>query len=618
MHTPQDFSDRVVDSAAEGQGATLFIANRGEIALRIIRTASAMGYRTAVMHVPEEAEAPYVQFADAAVETTSVHQGGTAPFLTVETVVTAATDIGADLLHPGYGFLSEIPELAEAVSAAGIRWVGPPPAAIRRLADKVSAREVAAKVGAPLAPGSKEPVADGEAVTAFAQNHGYPVVIKAAHGGGGRGMRVVWEEGEAEGLLESARSEARTSFGNEACFVERFLERPRHIETQCLADSYGHVVVLGTRDCSVQRRNQKLIEEAPAPGLTKEQLEALTDASRRILLEVGYQGAGTCEFLLAQDGTISFLEVNTRLQVEHTVTEEVTGIDLVEQQLCIAHGETLDLRDHSGTGVAMEFRINAEDPGAEFFPSVGKLTEYHAPAGLGIRVDSGVQRGSSVTPLFDSMIAKLIVSGSDRGVTIARAQQALREFRVEGITTVVPVHQKVLQDTAFRTHGNRSEGVYTKWLEEDFLPRHSFPSSGAAVGSGVSAAGAEDEALFDITIDGTPHTLGLPPELASSGAPPSKPRPPKVIGLNSALQGDPAQEPSEELPGTVLRAPAQAMVSQLLVDAGVTVAADEPLLVLEVMKMEYFVKAPHPGTVGTITCSPGEDVVRNVPLLNII
>lgn len=597
--------------------STLFVANRGEIALRVIRTARVLGHRTAVMHVPEESAAPYVAAADDAVEVPALTQAKTSPFLDIGLTVKTASDLGAELIHPGYGFLSEEPDFAEAVIEAGMTWVGPPPAAIRKLADKVSARTLASTVGAPLAPGSSDPVQDAQDVLSFAKEHGYPVVIKASHGGGGRGMRVIQSPDEAEQALESARSEARTSFGNDECFVEKFLEMPRHVETQCLADQHGNITVVGTRDCSVQRRHQKLVEEAPAPGLSDEQLGVLTTASKDIMSEAGYQGAGTCEFLIARDGTISFLEVNTRLQVEHPVTEETTGLDLVEQQLRIAAGDVLDIPDHLGGGAAIEFRINGEDPGMSFFPSVGTVTEFEPPNGPWVRVDSGVRRGNEVTPQFDSMIAKLIVSGTDREQVIARSRQALQEFEVQGITTVLPLHLKLLDASAFVQHGQpRAEGVYTKWLEEEFIPTAVFPDSADPVADApVMPAG---EGLKDVTVilDGHPSTISVPDELLAL-LKPQRATAPRVPGLNSSAGGTGSSQTAEEPDGTVLRAPAQAVVTQVCVEEGARVTAEEQLVVLEVMKMEHSVRAPHDGLISTIACGLGETVTRNAPLISL-
>ena len=445
--------------------AKVLVANRGEIAVRVIRAAADAGLPSVAVYAEPDADALFVTLADEAYAL-----GGATPaetYLDIGKILDVAARSGANAVHPGYGFLAENAGFASAVLDAGLIWIGPPPAAIDALGDKVKARHIAQQVGAPLVPGTPDPVADADAVVAFADEHGLPIAIKAAYGGGGRGLKVARTREEIPALFESATREAVTAFGRGECFVERYLDRPRHVETQCLADTHGNVVVVSTRDCSLQRRHQKLVEEAPAPFLSAEQMDRLYTASKAILTEAGYVGAGTCEFLVAPDGTISFLEVNTRLQVEHPVSEEVTGLDLVREMFRIAEGEALGYPDPPVTGHSIEFRINAEDAGRNFMPAPGTLTAWRPPSGPGVRVDEGYRAGMTVPGSFDSLVAKIIVTGADRTQALARSRRALRELEVEGMPTVLPFHRAVLDDPAF-VAADGNFGVHTRWIETEF------------------------------------------------------------------------------------------------------------------------------------------------------
>ena len=443
----------------------VLIANRGEIAVRVIRAAHDAGIASVAVYADSDADSLFVRLADEAFAL-----GGATPadtYLNVEKVLDVASRSGADAVHPGYGFLAENASFARAVMDAGLKWIGPPPEAIESLGDKVKARHIAQKVGAPQVPGTPDPVADAAEVVRFAEQHGLPVAIKAAFGGGGRGLKVARTLEEIPELFDSATREAITAFGRGECFVERYLDKPRHVETQCLADAHGNVVVVSTRDCSLQRRHQKLVEEAPAPFLSPEQETLLRSSSKAILKEAGYVGAGTCEFLVGLDGTISFLEVNTRLQVEHPVSEEVTGLDLVREMFRIAEGEELGYDDPETHGHSIEFRINAEDAGRGFMPAPGTLVKWHAPTGPGIRVDEGYHSGMTVPGAFDSLVAKLIVTGADRTQALARARRALGELQIEGMPTVVPFHQVLLEEPDF-VAANNDFRVHTRWIETEF------------------------------------------------------------------------------------------------------------------------------------------------------
>ena len=435
----------------------VLIANRGEIAVRVIRACRDHGIESVAVYSDEDRASIHASMADAAYSLKGVTAAQT--YLNIEKLIEAAKESGADAVHPGYGFLSENADFAEAVINAGLIWIGPPPAAIRELGDKVSARKIASAAGAPLVAGTKDPVATHDEVIAFAKEHGLPVAIKAAHGGGGRGLKVARTLEEIPELYASAVREAIAGFGRGECFVERYLDKPRHVETQVLVDKAGNAVVVSTRDCSLQRRHQKLVEEAPAPFLSKEQNEELYRASKAIMKEAGYVGAGTCEFLVGLDGTISFLEVNTRLQVEHPVSEEVTGIDLVRQQFRIAEGETLGFGDPEIRGHSIEFRINGEDPGRGFLPAPGQITEWQLPTGPGVRVDAGFKKDDSIGGNFDSLLAKLIVTGSTREEAIARSKRALAEFKIEGLATALPFHRAILEDDNYTKNCAASDGL---------------------------------------------------------------------------------------------------------------------------------------------------------------
>lgn len=546
---------------------TVLIANRGEIAVRVIRACAEAGYTSVAVYADQDADALHVRLADQAVGL----GGDTAAttYLSIDALLEAARTSGADAVHPGYGFLSESAEFARAVEAAGLIWIGPSPDSIDALGDKMTARRIAQRVGAPLAAGTDEPLGGPEEAVAFAEEHGLPIAIKAAFGGGGRGLKVVRELSEVADAFDAATREAIAAFGRGECFVERFLESPRHIEVQVLGDGHGGVVVVGDRDCSMQRRNQKLIEEAPAPGLTGDQRTRFHDAARAICAEVQYRGAGTVEFLLAADGTISFLEVNTRLQVEHPVTEEVTGIDLVREQFRIAFGEGISFSETPAPkGHAFEFRINAEDPGRGFLPSPGRVDALRIPGGPGVRWDSGIEVGDVVQPAFDSMIAKLIVRADDRDAALVRARRALRELSVGGPATVIPFDLLALDDEAFATE---TFAVHTQWIESTLLPR---------LEPQLRPAPAPDAALqrFPVEIDGRRVVLGLPMAL--------------LAGLGGLAEGGAAASVSDP---TELRCPTPGTIVRWLVDDGASVAEGDPVAALDAMKMETTVTAHRAG-----------------------
>ncbi|WP_315108175.1 biotin carboxylase N-terminal domain-containing protein [uncultured Microbacterium sp.] len=548
---------------------SVLIANRGEIAVRVIRACAEAGYTSVAVYADQDADALHVRLADEAIGL----GGDTAAttYLSVEALIDAARRSGADAVHPGYGFLSESAAFARAVEDAGLVWIGPSPESIDALGDKMTARRIAQRVGAPLAAGTDQPLSGPQEAVAFAEEHGLPIAIKAAFGGGGRGLKVVRELSEVADAFDAATREATAAFGRGECFVERFLESPRHIEVQVLGDGRGGVVVVGDRDCSMQRRNQKLIEEAPAPGLTAAQRTAFHDAARAICAEVQYRGAGTVEFLLAADGTISFLEVNTRLQVEHPVTEEVTGTDLVREQFRIAFGEGPSFTETPApTGHAFEFRINAEDPGRGFLPSPGRVDGLRIPGGPGVRWDSGIEAGDTVQPAFDSMIAKLIVHADTRDAALVRAGRALRELAVEGPATVIPFDLRAIDDPAFAT---ATFAVHTQWIETVLIPAlEAQPRPAVAPVSGLQR--------FPVEIDGRRVMLGLPAELLAG------------IGRSAGevTAPVPSADPSE------LRAPAPGTLVRWLVDDGAVVAEGDPVAVLDAMKMETTVTAHRAGT----------------------
>ena len=552
----------------------VLIANRGEIAVRIARACRDYGVRSVAVYADPDAEALHVHAADEAWALPGVRPADT--YLAIDKLLAVARQCGADAVHPGYGFLSERAEFARAVIDAGLAWIGPPPAAIEALGDKVAARKIALQVGAPLVAGTAEPVQSAAEVLAFAQQHGLPVAIKAAYGGGGRGLKVAWQMDEVAELFESAVREATAAFGRGECFLEQFLDRPRHIEAQVLADRHSHVVVVGTRDCSLQRRNQKLVEEAPAPFLTDAQRAQVHEAARAICAAAGYESAGTVEFLLGQNGQISFLEVNTRLQVEHPVTEETTGIDLVLEQLRVADGRPLSFTETPpARGHSIEFRINAEDPGRGYLPTPGRITRFDVPGGPGVRVDTGVAGGSTVPGSFDSLMAKLIVTGATRSQALARARRALHEFAIEGVTSVLPFHRAVVADPAFTAEPGFT--VHTRWIETEMAAQFD------------AAPRPEDEPAAPlvrsfIEIDGRRVRLGLPPGLA---LPPGAALPPAAATAEASA--------ATRHPGDVL-APITGSLVRWHRQSGEQVQAGEVIATLEAMKMETALSAPQAGT----------------------
>ncbi|MGO3662021.1 acetyl/propionyl/methylcrotonyl-CoA carboxylase subunit alpha, partial [Microbacterium gubbeenense] len=564
----------------------VLIANRGEIAVRIIRAARDSGIGSVAVYADQDRDALHAKLADEAYALDGSTSADT--YLVIDKILSIARRSGADAVHPGYGFLAENAEFARAVERSGLIWIGPGPEAIEQLGDKVTARHVAEKVGAPLAPGTPGPVETADEVVAFAEEFGLPIAIKAAYGGGGRGLKVARELDEVAELFESATREAVAAFGRGECFVEKYLDKPRHVETQCLADAAGNVVVVSTRDCSLQRRHQKLVEEAPAPFLTDEQTQTLYDASKAILKEVGYVGAGTCEFLVGADGTISFLEVNTRLQVEHPVSEEITGIDLVREQFRIAAGGTLDYDDPTPEGHSFEFRINGEDPGRGFLPQPGPVQVFKQPGGPGVRVDSGVTAGDEISGAFDSMLAKLIVTGATRAEALERSRRALDEFEVAGLPTVIPFHRAVVADPAFAPESGPF-GIFTRWIETEFDNR--IP---AWDGEAQDASPAEERHSVVVEVNGKRVEVSLPDRItqpASIGrpvtAPPSR-RSHQSTGISSGASGD------------ALKSPMQATVVKLAVEEGQEVVKGDLVVVLEAMKMEQPLTAHKDGRVEKI------------------
>ncbi|MCT1601012.1 ATP-grasp domain-containing protein [Kocuria sp. p3-SID1433] len=598
MTAPQAAADT---SAARRPVSKVLIANRGEIAVRVIRAAKDEGLTSVAVYADSDRDALHVRMADEA-----YGLGGTTAadsYLVIDKILDAAARSGADAVHPGYGFLSENADFAAAVINAGLTWIGPPPHAISSLGDKVAARRIAEAVDAPRVPGTTDPVDSAEEVVAFADEHGLPVAIKAAFGGGGRGIKVARTREEIPELYESAVREAVAAFGRGECFVERFLDAPRHVETQCLADAHGNVVVVSTRDCSLQRRNQKLVEEAPAPFLTDEQNERLYSSSKAILREAGYQGAGTCEFLVGQDGVISFLEVNTRLQVEHPVSEEVTGIDLVREQFRIARGEALDYDDPEVRGHSIEFRLNGEDPGRGFMPAPGTLSTLRFPAGPGVRVDTGVVEGETVSGSFDSMIAKLIVTGADRNQALARSRRALAELEIEGMATVVPFDRVIVEDPAFAPADDQPFTVHTRWIETEFV-NELEPFAGAP----GSSTEAEERQTVVVEVSGKRLEVVLPATVLGSGksaaAPAAKSRRERGRGAAKASGDD-------------LTSPMQGTVVKLAVKNGDTVSEGDTVVVIEAMKMEQPLKAHKDGTVSGLKVSPGDTVSAGTVLATI-
>ena len=567
----------------------VLVANRGEIAVRVIRAARDAGLPSVAVYADPDADSLFVKLADEAFALNGMTPAET--YLDVAKILAIAERTGANAIHPGYGFLAENADFAQAVLDAGLIWIGPPPAAIDALGDKVKARHIAQKVGAPLVQGTPDPVKDADEVVAFAKEFGLPIAIKAAYGGGGRGLKVARELDEVAELFESATREAVTAFGRGECFVEQYLDKPRHVETQCLADSHGNVVVVSTRDCSLQRRHQKLVEEAPAPFLTDEQIDRLYTSSKAILKEAGYIGAGTCEFLVAQDGRISFLEVNTRLQVEHPVSEEVTGLDLVREMFRIAAGEELGYGDPEIVGHSIEFRINAEDGGKGFLPAPGTLTTWAPPSGPGVRLDGGYEEGETVPGAFDSLVAKLIVTGRTREQALERSRRALDEFVVDGMPTAIPFHRSVVDDPAFTAeHG--SFDVYTTWIETDY-DNQLEPYVGA---SESDEPGERDRVVVEV--GGRRIEVVLPGGLGASapagGA--KKPKRKAGGGAGAAASGD------------SLTAPMQGTIVKVSVEEGQQVAEGDRIFVIEAMKMEQPINAHKAGTITGLNAEVGAAV----------
>ncbi|QPK83846.1 ATP-grasp domain-containing protein [Corynebacterium qintianiae] len=566
----------------------VLIANRGEIAVRIARAARDAGIRSIAVYSEPDTGALHTQVADEAY----LLPGNTSAetYMNIPALLSVATRAGADCLHPGYGFLSENADFARAVQDAGMTWIGPAPESIELLGDKLAARRVAVEVGAPLAPGTPDPLATWEEARDFAREHGMPIAIKAAFGGGGRGLKVVFDEADIEEGFNSAGREALEAFGRGECYVEKFLTHPRHVECQVLADTHGNVAVLGTRDCSTQRRFQKLIEEAPAPFLTDDQRRAIEEGARDICNQAGYVSAGTVEYIVSEDGTVSFLEVNTRVQVEHPVTEAVSGIDIIAEQFRIADGQPLSFagRDPEITGHAFEFRINAEDVVNGFAPSPGTVTLFDVPTGPGIRVDAGVRSGSTIPAYYDSLMAKLIVWGTDRDSAILRARQALKEFRIEGVRTVLPFHRDMIDSPELN---GDSLGVYTDWVDHNYSP-------------GARHEVSDIEHLYDertrlvIEIDGKLHEIGVPVSLLNTGGPATTPAAEAAGGAGAVTSRY------------------EATIVEWLVADGDVVGKGDPLATVEAMKMESTIKAPRGGQV-SLAASAGERVKANATIATI-
>ena len=585
-----------------GPVSKILIANRGEIAVRVIRAARDEGLQTVAVYADPDRDSQHVKLADEAYAL----GGATAAqsYLVMDKLIEIALRSGADAVHPGYGFLSENAQFAQKCIDAGLTWIGPSPESITQLGDKVAARHIAQKVGAPLVPGTKDPVKSADEVVAFADEHGLPIEVKAAFGGGGRGIKVARDRESIVEMYESAVREATAAFGRGECFIERFLDSPRHVETQCLADAHGNVVVVSTRDCSLQRRNQKLVEEAPAPYLSDEQNERLYEASRAILREAGYQGAGTCEFLVGTDGTISFLEVNTRLQVEHPVSEEISGLDLVREQFRIARGEKIEEKDPVLRGHSFEFRINGEDAGRSFMPAPGTIEKMTVPTGPGVRWDSGFVAGDVIGGNFDSMLAKLIVTGADRKQALQRARRALAELTIEGMPTVIPFHRVVLDDPAFAPAEGGDFKVHTRWIETEF--NNTIPMYSGAPGSVDSD---EDErTTVVVEVNGKRMEVSLP-DLSGGAKPAAKPaaKTRKSRSARSAAKGG----------GDELTSPMQGTIVKVAASDGDTVAEGDLILVLEAMKMEQPITAHKAGKVSGLSAKAGDTVTSGAVLATI-
>jgi acetyl-CoA/propionyl-CoA carboxylase biotin carboxyl carrier protein len=579
----------------------VLVANRGEIAVRIVRACRDAGLGSVAVYAGPDLEALHVRLADEAFALGGDTAGES--YLRIDKLLEACRRSGADAVHPGYGFLAESAELAEAVTGAGLVWMGPGAEAIRRLGDKVEARRIAEAVGAPLVPGSDGPVADADAAVAFADEHGLPVAIKAAFGGGGRGLRVAHSAEEIPEQFASAVREAEAAFGRGECYVERYLERPRHVEVQVLADTAGTVMVVGDRDCSLQRRHQKLVEEAPAPALDDRTRAELHRAARDICAEAGYAGAGTVEFLLGEDGTLTFLEVNTRLQVEHPVTEEVTGVDLVREMFRVAAGERLDPATPAPRSHAFEFRVNGEDPGHGFLPTPGTVTRWRPPTGPGVRLDAGVEQGSVVGGAFDSLLAKLIVSGADRRQALERSRRALDEFEVEGLATVLPFHRLVVREPAFAD----DFAVHTGWIEQSGLGDRLEPQPAVA----TPEEAAERERVV-VEVGGRRLEVTLPAGLGAAPGPPRRPtrrRRSQPGGSGGPSGWSPGGSGGTEPAGEdALVAPMEGTVVKVAVTDGQQVEAGDLVVVLEAMKMEQPLTAHRAGTVAALEAEPGAKV----------
>ncbi len=576
----------------------VLIANRGEIAVRVARACKDAGIGSVAVYADQDLDALHAKVADEAYAL-----GGQSPaetYLDIGKLLDVARRAGADAVHPGYGFLAENASFAAAVIDAGLIWIGPPPAAIAALGDKVRARHIAQKVGAPLVAGTKNPVADVAEVVAFAEEHGLPIAIKAAYGGGGRGIKVARRMEEVAELYESAVREAVAAFGRGECFVERYLDRPRHVETQCLADRDGHVVVVSTRDCSLQRRHQKLVEEAPAPFLSEEQVEILRSSSKAILKEAGYVGAGTCEFLVGQDGTISFLEVNTRLQVEHPVTEEVSGIDLVREMFRIAGGEPLGYDDPVVRGHSIEFRINAEDAGRNFLPAPGTLTTLRPPSGPGVRLDSGYEAGMTVPGTFDSLVAKLVVTGRTRQEALERSRRALAEFEIAGMPTVLPFHRAVVSDPAFTSS---PFSVHTRWIETEWdnpVP----PYEGE-----IASAETAPRETVTVEVGGKRLEVVLPAGLGGAAAP--------APAASKAPRRGSGKAKRAAAGGDTLVSPMQGTIVKVVASDGDAVSEGDTVVVLEAMKMEQPLTAHKSGTITGLTAAVGQTVTADATICEI-
>jgi acetyl-CoA/propionyl-CoA carboxylase, biotin carboxylase, biotin carboxyl carrier protein len=589
-----------VTGARPAEFQRVLIANRGEIALRILRACRDAGLTSIAVYADSDADAPFARLADEALPLNGTSPAGT--YLDSAKLLAVAGHTGATALHPGYGFLAENADFAQAVIDAGLTWIGPPPRVIRALGDKLAARAIAARVGAPLVPGTPNPVAGAAQAVAFAQQHGLPIAIKAAHGGGGRGLRIARDLGEVADLFEAAVREAQAAFGRGECFVEAYVERGRHVEAQILADTHGNVLVVGTRDCTLQRRYQKLVEEAPAPFLSGAQQATLERSAAAICREAGYVSAGTVEFLLSPDGQLSFLEVNTRLQVEHCVTEETTDVDLVRAQLLIAAGrplaEAADLQpDQPARRHAIEFRVNAEDPDRGFAPSTGTITRFRPPGGPGVRVDSGVEAGGVIGGQFDSLLAKVIVTGRDRPQALERARRALGEFDVAGVRTTLPFLRQVLTEPAFTAEGPDGFAVHTRWIEQDYLP------------AAAARAGPAEPDSERVAVRVGRRWLSVDvPGLAQARAGPL---------VRAREQARERLERAGQAAGDAIRAPMQGTVIRVEVAAGDEVAAGQLLAVVEAMKMENPLRAPHPGRVTGLHVAVGDTVAQGATLCQV-